>query len=399
MANTTLSDISEALKEFYIGPIRQTLNNATVLLSRLQRNQEDVSGESLTARVPLVYERNQGVGARADNGTLPAARKRAVLQTEIPLKYNYGRISVTGPAIAGSRNAANAFMKIIDFEVKGMVQGMKVDLNRQMHGDGTGQMCQINGTSSSTAVTVDNPGTQYLEEDMIFDIFSATSGGQAGAADNVIGSVDTSTTFTLDTGATMTDNYYIFRADARGNEMMGLLGIVDDATYITTLQNLSRTTYPWFKGNVMDNGGTNRALTLDLMQEASDTAESKGGRISLVISNFELRRKYADLLVADKRFVNKLKLDGGFSALEYSAGGEPIPFVVDRHSRNNQLMFLDESTLAIYRASDFDWMDKDGNVLSRVSGTDAYEAVLYVYQNLGCTCPKFNTVIRDLTQT
>ena len=398
ITGSTLSEIQGALKRFYLGPIRNQLNNATVLLSRLQRNEEDVNGDTLTARVPLVYERNQGVGARADGGSLPTARSRKVKQTAIPLAYNYGRIEVTGPAIAGSRNASGAFMKVIDFEIKGMVEGIKVDVNRQLFGDGTGYLCQVNGTSTGTTVTVDTPGTDYLEDGMYIDTIT---GGAVSVSASSIASVASATQFTLDTAATMTDNYYIVRTGSYNVEMMGLKGIIDDTTYTTTLQGITKSAGndTWFRANVLDNGGTNRALTLNLMQQASDEAEKKGGRISLIVSNFELRRKYADLLVADKRFVNQLRLNGGFSALEYSAGGEPIPYVVDKHAIKNTLMFVDESTLALYRASDFDWMDDDGNILSRVSGYDAYEAILYVYMNLGCTAPNHSTVLRDVTQT
>ena len=399
ITGSTLSAIQEALKRYYIGPIRSQLNNSTVLLSRLQRNEEDVSGDTLTAYIPLEYERNQGIGARADGGVLPAAKYIGVKQATVALKYNYGRIQVTGPAVAGSRNSSAAFMKVIDFEIKGMLRGMKVDQNRQLFGDGTGVLCQINGTSSGTTVTVDNPGTQYLESGMAIDSYDATSGGTIGLNSSTIASIDSTTQITLDAAGASTDNDYIIREDSYGLEMMGLRGIIDDATYVSTFQGLSRTTYPWLNANVLDNSGTNRSLTLDLCQQASDAAEIDGGRISLVVSNYELRRKYADLLVGDKRFVNKLKLDGGFSALEYSAGGDPIPWVVDRHSWDNTVFFVDESSMAIYRASDFDWMDKDGNVLSRVADYDAYEAILYVYQTLGCSAPQHNTALRDVTQT
>ena len=398
ITGATLSAIQGALKRFYIGPIQDQLNSATVLLKRLQRNEKDVSGDTLTAYVPLVFERNQGIGARADGGALPTARFRGVKQTAIPLKYNYGRIEITGPAIAGSRNAANAFMKVVDFEIRGMVEGMKVDINRQLLNDGSGAMCRVNGTSTGTTVTVDEPGTQYLEAGMYIDTYSAKTGGSAGLDSSSIASITSSTAFVLDSAGTATDNYFIFREDARGNEMMGMLGVIDDTTYTSTLQSIDKTSDTWFQANVLANAGTNRALTLDLMQRASDEAEIDGGRISLILSNYELRRKYADLLVADKRFVNKLTLDGGFSALEYSAGGEPIPYVVDRHGRANTIFFIDESTFAIYRASDFDWMDSDGNILSRVSGYDAYEAILAVYQNLGCSASNHNTVLRDLSQ-
>lgn len=398
ITGSTLSAIQGALKRDYIGPLRDQLNNATVLLKRLQRNEDDVSGDTLTAYVPLIYERNQGIGARADGGSLPTARYRGVKQTAIPLKYNYGRIEITGPAIAGSRNGSTAFMKVVDFEVRGMVEGMKVDINRQLYGDGSGALCRVNGTSTGTTVTVDDPGTHNLETGMYIDTYSAKTGGSAGLDSSSIASITSSTVFELDSAGTATDNYYIFREDSRSYEMMGLLGIIDNTTYTSTLQTIDKTSDTWFQANVLSNSGVNRALTLDLMQQACDEAEKKGGRISIIISPYELRRKYVDLLVADKRFVDKLTLDGGFSAIAYSAGGEPIPFAVDKAARANTMFFVDESTLSIYRASDYDWMDSDGNILSRVSGYDAYEATLYVYQNLGCSAPNHSTVIRDLTQ-
>ena len=60
------------------------------------------------------------------------------------------------------------------------------------------------------------------------------------------------------------------------------------------------------------------------------------------------------------------------------------------------IYFLDESSLELYRMSDFDWMDKDGSVLSRVAGVDAYEAVLYKYATLGTGCANNNTLVTDL---
>ena len=210
----TLSGMQNALKRYYIGPIRDQLNNKTVLLSRLQRDEDSVSGvvgDTLTAYVPMLYRRNQAIGARADGGVLPAAKYRRHLQATIALKYNYGRIEITGPTIAGSRSSKGAFVKAVENEIKGMVTGMKVDINRQCFGDGTGWMARVNGTSTGTTVTVDTPGTQNLEEGMAIDTYSATSSGTSGADSATIASIDSATQFTLDSATTMTDNYYIFR--------------------------------------------------------------------------------------------------------------------------------------------------------------------------------------------
>ena len=85
-------------------------------------------------------------------------------------------------------------------------------------------------------------------------------------------------------------------------------------------------------------------------------------------------------------------MDGGFEALDYN--GKPL--VVDRHMRPGGMYFLDESTLELYRMSDFDWMDEDGSVLSRVAGVDAYEATLFKYSTLGCSACNNNTELADL---
>jgi len=41
-------------------------------------------------------------------------------------------------------------------------------------------------------------------------------------------------------------------------------------------------------------------------------------------------------------------------------------------------------------------MEEDGAVLSRVSGVDAYEAILYYYATLGCKAPSHNCALVDL---
>jgi hypothetical protein len=46
--------------------------------------------------------------------------------------------------------------------------------------------------------------------------------------------------------------------------------------------------------------------------------------------------------------------------------------------------------------SDWSWMDRDGAVLSRVSGEDSYEAVLYWYADLTTDKPKAHAFLRDV---
>ena len=147
---------------------------------------------------------------------------------------------------------------------------------------------------------------------------------------------------------------------------------------------------------MVDNGGVLKALTLADIQTSFELGEIIGqGRCSLIITSYALRAKYLSLMVSDRRFVGSLTLDGGWSALEYSGGGEPVPWVVDYMATPNEVQFIDERTLAIYRAGDIDWMDTDGAVLRKVPNVDAYEGTAYSYINLGFSAPNKNSVLRD----
>lgn len=170
---------------------------------------------------------------------------------------------------------------------------------------------------------------------------------------------------------------------------------MDDSTYVTTLHNLSRSSYEWWKCSTHsndDNGGANRDLDLDLIQASVTAVEKNGFMVDLIVSDMDTRDAYAALVVADKRFVNTLDLDGGFKALEYSG----IPWLADADCPPNTIFFLSTDHLEIMQMSDWNWMDRDGSVLSRVADSDAYEAVLYWYADLTTDAPRAHSFLRDV---
>lgn len=401
MAGQSMSVFDAVLKEDYLGPIREQIYQSHVLLSRLEKNEEDVGGSE--AVVPLHTGRNSGIGARADGGALPTAGNQQYATARYNCAYNYGRIQFTGPVMKASRTNKYAFIKVADAEIQGMTKDLQDDLNRQLHGDGSGVIGLVNGDpGTGTTLTMDNPGTLYIQKGMIVNLVDPNSTTAGDARGNVGDKTITSKTSTTacETAAfhaDAADNDYVVRKGSYMLEMMGLLGIVDNANARGGLKvgGIDRSTAgnEYWKSNVKGNSSVLRAFTLDLMQETWDSAEEEGGNVSLLLTSRAVRRRYLSLVRADGRFVNTMTLDGGFDALEYNGK----PFVVDRHCLPNRIFFVDESTLALYRMSDLDWMDEDGAILSRVSGYDAYEAVLFFYATLGCSAPNKNAVLEDLT--
>ena len=395
---TTLSSLDAILKTQYLGPIREQLNSATPGLDRIGKNYDSVVGKNFT--VPLHYGRNEGVGARADGGTLPTAGNQSYKECIVPMRYQYGRIEITGPTIQAARSNEGAFIRAVDSEMKGLSRDMKSMLNRQLFGDGTGVLATCVSASDATTVTVDS--TAKLRVGMRVDVLvTATGATTAGVVGDVIASITSSTVFVLTTGVatygSIGGTYSVYTNGSRNLEMMGLSGIISATA---TLQTLDVATYPWWVANVQGNSSVNRAISDTILQKAIDAiTQNSNGSPTAIYTTAGIRRAYQALLTATKQIVGSMDLKGGYKAITYT-GGETgqLPIIVDRDAPANKLFITDENELQFYRLSDFDWMDSDGAILSRVSSKDAYEAVLYIYQELGCSMRNAHTRIDDITE-
>jgi len=436
----TLANFQAALKRDYHGPIIDSLRNLSPTYRLIEKNEEDVSGDTLTAYVPIKTRRNQGIASIAENAALPPAQNSAFLQLAIPLTNTYGRIEFTGQTMAASRKSSTAFAKVVDVEVNGMVEAMKINVNRMLcNGNGTGYLGQTNGTGggADATVTVNNPGTQYLEEGQsIYSLDAETAGTATGDVDISegltaatayrVGPITSDTTFELYDSAfasiateKWSDNRFLFRYGSQDNEMMGLRGVIDNEAIkatsswfgfgnaITTIYGSSRVTNPILDANIVHNNNATQVLTEANMENTLDTIEKASGQLGAIgkrciITSYGVKRAYVDLLQADRRYVKPLNLVGGWKAIAYQYGNEEIPIIVDKQAVPNTMMFVNTKFLAIYRASEFDWLDYDGSMFQRKIDSngeyDAYTATMYCYMNLGCSNFKAQGALRDITE-
>ncbi len=359
--------LDAVLKYDYLGPIQDQLNNDTILMNKVKKSSKEVVGKSVW--MPLRFSRNTGVGARAENGTLPAAGFQQYKETNFPTKNVYGRVEITGKTIRATRNDRGAFLRAARSELEGMVTDLRDDINRQLFTGSTGQIAII--TSGATSATQAVSSTQYMFEGMLLDIDN-----DAGVT---ILTVDSETQITLTGSITTVTNDVIRRAGvASGQELQGLGEIVSNTG---TIQGINPTNFAWWKANVIGSDASPASLNEIDMEKAVDQAEEKGGKIDYVITSFAGRREYFKLLQSQKRFADMqaVTLRGGFRAILFN----DIPVVVDRHCQRTaavtRFYFLDSSKLGHYRMADFDWMQEDGAIWARIvgsSGREAYEATL-----------------------
>lgn len=393
MPTLDLTAFDAILKEFYIGPIRKQIIDKQILLTRVQRFSDTIDVSGRRAIVPILLGYSEGVGARGDNKALPGAQQTRTIDAIVTVKHNYGRIEITGPTIRASRNDAGAFSRAVDFEVQNMVEGLRKDLNRQLHNDGTGKLAQVNGAVVGLVITVDNPGTLYFKKNMKLEIFdSAFTVQRTGVAQ--ITAVDaTASTITVDVVPTGTvDNDFIVREGAKDLEIQGLRGIIDDGTVLATLQGITSATDPEWKAAVDDNSGVLRSLTLPLMQSSFSKAEEQAGVPTLMVTTFNIRDVFSGLLTTEKRFVNTLTLQGGFEALTFNNR----PLVPDDQARPNLIYFINEAHMAIHQLGDPDWLQEDGHILKFVTGFDKWEAVLVWSSELATSRRNAHALLADV---
>jgi hypothetical protein len=163
---------------------------------------------------------------------------------------------------------------------------------------------------------------------------------------------------------------------------MGLLGLVDDATYVATFHGISRGTYPIMRSPVIPAVG---GLSLDVLQRAFDLSEQLGSaKISSMWCHHSVRRAYLALLEADRRYIgtNLMNPDGGTKAVKgKDIGFGDVPVKVAAMAPYGILWGLDKRFLVRYVNTEGEWMNEDGSILSRVNGVDAFEGTYRLFEN------------------
>jgi len=408
MAGATLTTMNAALKKLYLPRLQSTVNTSTVLLSRLERvlKEKSVSGQS--AIVPINLRPSEAIASLGDGEALPTPQNQTLVESSVGYNYLYGTIRITHPTIAASRNEAGAWTKVISAEMEGLERDLRNDVNRQLFGWGNGVLGTTNGSGSSATALVMDTGHQ-IKVNMLLESFTATSDGSTGITDQSVSAVS-GTAVTLAGAESWADAEYVYRKGSRGNEMMGLMGIIDDATatsgigtFVTTLQGIVRGTYPEWNANVFENStaNTGRNITDTLLDDSILEIEESGeGNLTCGVTSRTQFRKIAQLMTPDRRYSDAMELNGGFKSISW--GGIPIFWdancPVDVNG-NDMLFWLDENELAIYQLADWNWDDEDGNVLHRNEGYATYDGTLYYYANMGTTAPDNMGVIRDLSKS
>ena len=433
MAGGTLTTVDAILKEYYLGPVQEQLNNEVLLLSRIEARSEDLVGKA--AFVPLHTGRSSGIGAVGEDAALPAAGNQTYARAEYDLKYLYGRIRVTGPSMAKTKSDAGAFLQTLKGEMDGVRADLTKDLARQVYGTGDGVIgTGVPDATTATSHTITLDDWEPLKKGQLYvgqaiNLFVASTGVAAAQTDFVISAVSlvaaatstltvtstsvalTAVSYAITRNGTVTEGKNRFNKNSRSNEIDGLRRVVNsftptsasaaDGTLGTTAKSGSLGKIDAYTSTYWDNGrlfgatpGTAEALTIMRVQQGINTARQQGAMPTAIITSLGVQREFYRLLQANQQFVAPGSTDyaSGFSTLTYNG----MPVIADLDAPYGKMYILDESTIKVFSDQDWHFLDGDGQTLRQVTGYDAYEAVMVRYMNLGATNRAKNVVINDI---
>jgi hypothetical protein len=436
-----LTTVNNILKEYYLGPVQEQLNNEVLLISRLEARSEDLVGKA--AFIPLHTGRSSGIGAIAESAILPTAGNQSYDRAEYDLKYLYGRVQVTGPSMAKTKSDAGSFLQILRSELDGIRNDLKKDLARQSYGKGDGVIASC-GSSSITPNGSQTSGTDIvitlsdweplrkgqIYTNMVVDLVTYSAGAPTVVATAVaVKSTSlvaaTTSTVTLTLNATVTvptgtasitrtgvvGTFNRWALAQRSMEIDGLQRIVTSVTptdntsapYTTEAKSGTLGKIDAYAKDFWDNQrtfgatpGTLEPLTLQRVQQAMNLSRTKAGNPTVLLTSLGVLREFYRLLTITQQFISNegtMDFKAGFQTISYNG----VPVVGDIDAPYGKMYVLDESTLKVFSDQDWHFLDADGQTLRQVPNYDAFEAVLARYMNLGATNRAKNVVINDIS--
>ena len=406
MAGAVLSTIQALLKDVYMPPVVEQLNNADVLLSRIERvTDADLIGNQLVT--PLHTARTGGIGSRAELGALPTSGSQGFARAVWNLTHHYGRLQVSGVAMAQSKSNIGSFLEVLKAEMDGLKNDLRRDLARQVWGasdgnsvgTGKGAIAQCGTTTASTTVVLASAEPLrkgHIYPNMVIDIGTNASPGNQVASAVTVQSVNIAGPSIVISGSNVTTSAsnFIYRSGNYGNELTGLQDLVATANRtiggIDDSQAANSYWLPIVQGSV-------GALTIDAMNQMANQLAIAGANTSLLLTSFGVRRAYFNLLQSQVRYTEPLKLESGYTGLSFAGPFGDLPLVADRDAKFGNLYFLDEQFIKNLQNEDWHFLQEDGHILKWVIGFDAWEAAMVRRFQLGITRRDVQGVMAGIT--
>lgn len=322
MADTNLTSIAGALKQVYDDYVERQQNLKHRAMDEISKSLAKYSPGGAGFYGAIDTYGNESVGAINEEESFRTIDSENYVQWKVAPKVLVGPIQFSGLVAAAADSDEESFVSVVVDALDLAKERLLKDENRQFFGYGTGALTTAGVSAASNLTSFTVASVQYLRDNMVVDIYHAgaitVTAIRISKVDRVNGIVyfNTSLGAALVTADTIYKQNIQTSAPSDGKEMMGLRGIVDDSTDLTTFQNIDSTANLIWRGRRIDASSGN--LTSDLLQRLIDDVAVAGGEEpDKLIMHRRQRRKYLDLVVPQKRYMDG-DMDTGFSKLEFN---------------------------------------------------------------------------------
>lgn len=382
----SMQRVAEALKLFYLDGLRYQLNESTSeFLNAMERDSKSVQGGKIV--MALRYGRSGGVGNRADDGDLPKPNARKTKQAKWETKNVFARMWIADKVIQASRGKAGAFRPMLEATLEDLENDAKFSLSRQVWGDGTGKLATVatDGVTDNV-LTIGTDNIWMFAEGMLVDSYNGATLRKGEmeilAVDDVNGKI------TVDAAGTTAAADDIYTAGSKDLELTGIKAVVEAAT----LYDITRADNPWLNVTKIP---VNGEISEVVIKKAIDEAKKKtGAKTDYLTGSQGVVRAYFALMAAQKQIVNTLDLKGGGKAISFNG----LPLVDDLFAPAGKLYAFAMNDWKMYEMGDWDWLDRDGNMIARVPGKAVWEATLCKYVDCGCARLRGQVELSGITE-
>lgn len=386
MADTNTTSVAGIAKRVYDSYVEGQQNLKTKAMDEIGKSLTNYSpgGEGYFGAIDDYG--NESIGAINEEETFRSVDAEHYAQWKVIPKINVAPIQFSGLASKALEGGEESFAKVVVDALDKARERLRKDENRQFFGYGTGVLSSPSATAASGATSFSVSSAQYFRANQVVDIYSST-GGTALLSGIRLSDVDknngivylsASLTASLPTTAVIVKQNILVSAPSDGKEMMGLEGITDDSTLLSSFQSLSATNSQIWRGRRIDAASAN--LTSDLLQRLIDDIHVNGGEtIDMLITHPRQRRAYLNLVVPQKRYADG-DMDTGFSKLEFNG----ISLFLDEDCQVDHVYAIKKSMIRKFELEAMAMGTHDGSdVFLRIANQDVFQAYWRHYCNFG----------------
>lgn len=369
MATQTLAAADAVLKDLYVGPIVEQLNQKKFLLEQVERDADHIDHTGRRAVVPVHKSRNRGRRSIADGGTLPTAGVQGYLDAIVNLRYHTLGIELTDGAIEASKSAEGAFISLLTAETQGAATDMGKDMNRQCFGLGGGQLVKPKGVNENSEKFVvkfeEEADLQYIQIGDIVDVLVESSGAVSNGVKeaevterSVSGKEITLNKELAAKLAAKTFNVYI--SGNRNNEMDGLRNMTEKNRVLHGINSETAGNAFW-QGNTVKAGteASKPAIaTESLFEQLADNVGAQGnGEVETFLTTRGIKRRLADSYQSQKRFSDAaaVNVHGGYTAIMVNE----VPVIADDDAPKGFAFGINKSALKWFEQTKPGWLERE----------------------------------------